>query len=46
MLPQVGVSGEMPAPRNDRIASVRTAEAILDLSEEAAWMVSSLRSSQ
>src|ERR1700692_3576560 len=27
MLPQVGVSGLRPAPRNDRIASVRTAEA-------------------
>src|SRR6202008_2284770 len=27
MLPQVGVSGLMPAPRNDRIASVRMAEA-------------------
>src|SRR5712671_6698626 len=27
ILPQVGVSGLMPAPRNDRIASVRTADA-------------------
>jgi hypothetical protein len=27
MLPQVGVSGGIPMPRNDRIASIRIAEA-------------------
>ena len=29
MLPQVGVSGGMPTPRNDRIASIRMAEAAM-----------------
>ncbi len=29
MLPQVGVSGGIPTPRNDRIASTRIAEATM-----------------
>ena len=36
MLPQVGVSGGMPTPRNERIASIRMAEAQANV----AWTMS------